>query len=150
MKASLGFTLVAVGILLGGCDYNVKSTRRFRLPQGNAENGKVAFVALNCTSCHTVAGVIDLPKPTVAPEEVVVLGGEVARMRTFGDLLTSIIHPTESISEKMRRVPGGVPRKSPMPVVNDTMTVSQMVDLVTFLQPRYTELPSLEGWYYPM
>jgi hypothetical protein len=29
---------------------------------------------------------------------------------------------------------------SPMPVYNEVMTVSQMIDLVTFLQPHYKKL----------
>lgn len=149
MKTSLWFVVAALALGTAACDFSVKSTRRFHLPQGNAENGKAAFVALKCTACHTVAGV-DLPKPTVAPGSVVVLGGEVARLRTFGDLLTSIIHPTYAISEKMNVPAPKLPVKSPMPVVNDVMTVTQMVDLVTFLQPHYVQLPPPVDWYYPM
>ena len=74
MKTSLGLVLAALAVLTAACDFNLKSTRRFRLPQGNADNGKAAFVALNCTTCHTVSGV-DLPKPTVEPTAVVGLGG---------------------------------------------------------------------------
>lgn len=149
MKALLGWVLVALAVLTAACDFNLKSTRRFRLPQGNAERGRAAFVALNCTGCHTVSGV-DLPKPTVEPGAVVVLGGEVARLRTYGDLLTSIIHPTHSLSEKMPAAAAKAGGTSPMPVVNDRMTVSQMVDLVTFLQPRYIQLPAPVEWYYPL
>ena len=149
MKTSLGLVLAALAVLTAACDFNLKSTRRFRLPQGNADNGKAAFVALNCTTCHTVAGV-DLPKPTVEPTAVVGLGGEVARLRTYGDLLTSIIHPTHALSEKMNPLAVKAAGTSPMPVVNDHMSVTQMVDLVTFLQPRYVELPPPVEWYYPL
>ena len=149
MKASLGFVLAALAVLTAACDYNLKSARRFHLPQGNADNGKAAFVALKCTACHTVTGV-DLPKPTVESASVVVLGGEVVRMRTYGDLLTSIIHPTHSLSEKMNPMAVKAAGTSPMPVVNDLMTVTQMVDLVTFLQPRYIQLPPPVEWYYPL
>ena len=149
MKTSLGVVLTALAVLTAACDFNLKSTRRFRLPQGNADNGKAAFVALNCTTCHTVAGV-DLPKPTVEPTAVVGLGGEVARLRTYGDLLTSIIHPTHALSEKMNPLAVKAAGTSPMPVVNDRMTVTQMVDLVTFLQPRYRQLPPPVEGYYPL
>jgi hypothetical protein len=148
MKIQTGFACAALSLLLAGCGPGVKSTRRFHLPQGNAEKGRAAFIALNCTACHTVNGV-ELPRPTVAAESIVVLGGDVVRMRTYGDLLTSIIHPRFEISEKAKptATPDG---KTTMPVVNDRMTVSEMVDLVTFLQPRYTELPPLQDWYYPL
>lgn len=39
--------------------------------------------------------------------------------------------------------PGPPPAKSPMRVVNDDMTVTQLIDLVTFLQPKYTQLQPL-------
>jgi hypothetical protein len=149
MKARFVLSLAAVGLVLGGCDYGTKSTRSLRLPQGSVENGKIAFVALKCVECHSVAGV-DLPKPTAAPEKVVVLGGEVARLRSIGDLLTSIIHPDYAISEKMRSPGTKLPTKSPMPAVNDVMTVRQMIDLVTFLQPHYKQLPAPLEYNYPL
>ena len=147
MKAEVGIALAALGLFVGGCDSNLKSGRRLHLPQGSAEKGRAAFVALKCTECHSVVGV-DLPKPTAVPEKVVVLGGDVARLRTIGDLLTSIIHPEYALSDKMDPRMPVVAGKSPMPVVNDVMTVAQLVDLVAFLQPRYTRLPPPTDFHY--
>jgi hypothetical protein len=138
--------LVLFGGLLGlsGCS-DSRNLRRFHMPAGNVERGQAAFVALKCTTCHTVTGVPALPPPTVTPASQVVLGGDVIRLRTYGDLLTAIVHPNYSLSEKMRWVPGEAVTRpdSAMPVVNDVMTVTQLIDLVTFLQPRYTELRPL-------
>lgn len=149
MKALIGVVLATLGLVLTGCDSSLKSTSRFRLPQGNAANGKAAFVALKCTECHTLAGV-DLPKPTVPADQVVVLGGEVARLRTIGDLLTSIVHPDYALSEKMPRPKAPAPTKSPMRVMNDQMTVTQLIDLVTFLQPYYKQLPPPIDMHYSL
>lgn len=146
MKIAFTIALAASALLPLGCDANRQSVRRLHLPPGSAENGKVAFVDLKCTECHTVAGV-ELPLPTAKPESVVMLGGEVTRMRTVGDLLTSIIHPSYSISEKMKPTTPK-PAKSPMRPVNDVMTVAQMIDLVAFLQPRYHAMPPAEEYYY--
>jgi len=140
MKALYGVAVATLGLVLAGCDSRLKSTSRFRLPQGSAENGKAAFVALKCTECHTLAGV-ELPKPTAPADTVVALGGEVARLRTIGDLLTSIVHPDYAISEKMPKPKVPIAGKSPMRVLNDQMTVTQLIDLVTFLQPHYKQLP---------
>jgi len=123
----------------------LNSARNLQLPKGNVENGKVAFVDLKCVRCHIIAGV-ELPKPTEASDRIVTLGGDVARLRTIGDLLTSIIHPSAVISEKMPRPDGKKVTESPMPVVNDDMTVTQMIDLVTFLQPRFTQIPPPPTW----
>ena len=147
MNSQLGLCLVVIGLLMGGCD-NLQSGRRLRLPAGSAANGKAAFTTLKCTECHTVVGV-DLPKPTVASDLVVELGGKVPRLRTVGDLLTSIIHPTQSASFKMKRPAAGAPG-SEMPTVNDVMTVSQMVDLVRFLQPQYSEMAPPMDWAYSL
>lgn len=147
MKTLLCITTLAASLLVGGCDVSLKSTRRLRLPQGNAEAGKAAFVSLNCTRCHTVPGV-DLPKPTAPAAEVLALGGNVNRLRTIGDLMTSIIHPNAALSEKMKSTGSAKPGKSPMPEVNDIMTVKEMVDLVTFLQPQFKQLPPPSDWYY--
>lgn len=147
MKTCVGLCLVLAGLLMAGCD-NLQSGRRLRLPKGSAENGKATFIALKCTECHTVVGV-GLPKPTVAPELVVELGGMVPRLRTVGDLMTSIIHPTQAVSIRTRRPAVGGPVLN-MPDQNDTMTVSQLVDLVRFLQPRYTEMVAPMDWTYSL
>lgn len=147
MKTRL-VALLVVALLAGGCDLNPASGRRLRLPAGNAEAGRAAFIELKCTQCHRVAGV-NLPAPASDAPVVVDLGGSVERLRTVGDLMTAIIHPKLAISVKL---PGGTKTadgRSPMPVMNDRMTVAQLIDLVTFLQPRYQLIPPpSEGGYY--
>ena len=148
MKTILAMALAAVVLLGTGCGENLQSASRFELPRGNPEQGKAAFVALNCTECHSVAGVADLPKPTVSEDRVIMLGGEVGRLRTVGDLLTAIVHPSFSISEKMNVPKGKGPVETPMREVNDRMTVRQMIDLVSFLQPQYKQLPPPDNLEY--
>ena len=93
---------------------------------------------MTLTFDNNLDGVPELPAPTVSPERVVVLGGKVAKVRTYGDLVTAIIHPKYEMSEKFTA--RGSFLESPMREVNGTMTVTQMLDIVTFLQPRYREL----------
>lgn len=142
MKTTFILATAALGLLAAGCQKNLQSTRSFHLPAGDASSGKAAFVALNCVGCHTVDGV-DLPKPTATPDKILTLGGKVVRLRTYGDLLTSIVHPDYSLSEAIPVQQRKKMGKSPMPGVNDVMTVQQLVDLVAFLQPRYTQLEPL-------
>lgn len=131
--------------LLAGCDMGPKSGWGFVLPQGDVARGRKAFVEMKCCTCHRVDGVADLPAPTVAPGKVVLLGGEVIRLRTYGDLVTAVIHPSHELTV---RLPGPATKDSAMPQVNDTMTVAQMVDIVTFLHPRYKDLEPTYGQYY--
>jgi len=109
--------------------------------------GKQAFIDLKCYTCHRVDGIADLPPPTQPPEKIVVLGGEVAQVRTYGRLVTAIIHPSQSISEKMITRPDPPSKESPMPSVNEIMTVDQLINLIAFLQPQYRELQPLYEQY---
>jgi L-cysteine S-thiosulfotransferase len=128
--------LMALGLLIGGCGRAPQSGRGFYLPPGNAERGRVAFVDLKCNSCHAVAGV-DLPKPTSTISPIVVLGGEVSRVRSYGDLVTSIIYPSHNLSDLLSPAARQRLATSPMPPLNVVMRVEQLVDVVAFLEPHY-------------
>jgi len=135
--------LIAVA-LFTGCDRNVRMGKGFVFPEGDAGRGKQAFTDLECYNCHRVEGVFDLPAPTASPEKVLVLGGKVAQLRTYGDLVTAIIHPKYELSDKWPgRANAG---ESPMRVSNETMTVTQLLDIVTFLHPKYQELEQLYSY----
>lgn len=125
-----------------GCRPSLRSTRSFRLPDGDPAAGRVAFITLQCSRCHTVAGA-DLPAPHADPLQRLALGGQVARLRTYGDLLTAIVHPARELSDLLPAAQRQQLKQSPMPSFNDTMTVRQLVDLVAFLQPTYGPLEPL-------
>jgi hypothetical protein len=69
----------------------------------------------------------------------VVLGGEVFEIRTDGYLVTSIINPSHELASGYPKervtTPSG---ESRMPDFSDVMTVREVIDLVAFLQSRYT------------
>lgn len=146
MKALLVIVLVAL-FASAGCSKGPQSMRNFRLPEGNSERGRTAFVALKCHECHTVAG-IELPAPAGVRRKPLLLGGDVVRLRTYGDLLTSIVHPAYELSDQLPTRERMEMSKSPMPAVNEAMTVGQMIDLVTFLQPRYRQLEPMYEFDY--
>jgi mono/diheme cytochrome c family protein len=142
----MGLPLLAAVVVLSvvGCDLQ-KSPRGFRLPDGNVDKGREAFVSLQCNSCHTVSEE-NFPAPTSFN---IPLGGESPRIRTYGELVTSIINPSHVISgryrEELRQA-----TQSPMTNFNETMTVAEMIDLVAFLQSRYKLIyPDQRPPYYP-
>lgn len=139
--------VLAAALAAAGCTRGAKSTRSFRLPEGDVARGQAAFVALQCHTCHTVPGVA-LPAPLVAPSDVLALGGDVVRLRTVGDLLTAIVHPAYELSDKLSPEDRRKMRVSRMVSVNDVMTVRQLIDLVAFLQPRYHQLEPLYEQHY--
>jgi mono/diheme cytochrome c family protein len=126
-------------MLAAGCGPASKSARGFRLPDGNIEQGKAAFIALQCHQCHQVEGV-ELPAPECAPPVTVTLGGEVLKVKTYGDLVTSIINPSHRLAAGYEKETIQKDGHSLMKNFNDVMTVNQLIDLVAFLQSRYLEL----------
>ncbi len=108
----------------------------FALPAGDAVAGQATFVKLRCYDCHEIPGV-DLPFGEELDQVRVLLGGESAGATTYDELVTSIINPSHRISAKYTEslvASGGV---SNMTNYNDAMTVSELINLVAFLQLHY-------------
>ncbi len=146
--------MYAIRILLGlslltcivGCTSS-SIDEGFTLPPGNAERGKEAFVRFRCYDCHRIAGV-DLPVGEEPDQVVVELGGKVRRVKNYGDLVTAIINPSHRLAKGYTESRVSQDGKSNMTVYNDVMTVSQLIDIVTFLQAHYELLP-VESTKYP-
>ena len=137
---------VAVLFLLSGCN---PEARGFALPLGNADAGKAAFVRLECTQCHSVAEGVD-KDATGHPDIHFKLGGETTRVRTYGDLVTSIINPNHKISGFIKDANVDAEGNTNMPSHNEVMTVQELVDLTTYLQTTYKIIrPETHGMYYP-
>jgi sulfur-oxidizing protein SoxX len=124
-------------LVAAACAQDPKSAAGFRLPDGDLERGRAAFLTLGCASCHTVPGV-DLPAPTSVAVPPVALGGEVSIVKTDGELVASILLPSHRIAPTLATelTKGGT--VSPMPSnYQDVLSVRQLIDVVAFLQSRY-------------
>lgn len=129
------FVLGTLFALAAGCSPG--ESAGFHLPPGDVAAGKAAFRSLGCIECHSVLGETDLPAPT-APTRME-LGGKLYRVTTYGQLVTSIIHPSHSISDRAPqevRTAGSTTMRN----FNDSMTVTQLIDLVSFLHSKYSKL----------
>lgn len=139
--------------LLSCSDKEAKMGKGFRLSDGDVEAGKVAFSELKCTNCHTVEGA-SLPVVAMSPGVEFPLGGEVRKVKRYGELVTAIIQPQHVVSPKYRNSLEKGLRKgavSPMPEFNETMTVRQLTDIVSFLHAHYSEKsPEYEPYPYYM
>lgn len=148
MKRMIAALLCAAA--LSGC--GPKSGLGFRLPDGDAERGKQAFVGLRCNACHKVEGT-DVPFSDSGAASVA-LGGRTVRVKTYGELVTSIINPSHRIAPGYapEQVTHGGQSLMTAAYLNDVMTVQQLIDLVAFLQARYQVMPppvSPYGYEYP-
>lgn len=109
----------------------------FSLPEGNAVRGQEAFVYLQCHSCHTIAGVELQQDAHQAEPPSVELGGPVTRVKTYGQLVTAIINPSHKLASGYPVDDVSEDGESIMPVYNGVMTVQELIDIVSFLQPQY-------------
>ena len=125
-----------------------KSARGFSLPDGDTAQGQATFVTLQCHACHTVAGV-DLPDLDHEPETPIALGGQVSRVKTYGELVTSIINPSHRLAKGYAQDLVAEDGQSKMKNYNDVLTVSQLINLVAFLEDHY-ELEEYDPTEYPM
>jgi hypothetical protein len=139
--------LVLLTTLLAGC--GPKSPLGFSLPNGSSTRGQTAFVELRCTSCHEIEG---LGLEYGGGPAHVTLGGKTTRIRTEGELVTSIINPSHKLSPRYKEEQVAVNGQSIMSLayLNDVMTVQQLIDLVAFLQSTYQIAPPPVPAYWPV
>ena len=142
MKQIFLTPLFILVFLLASCDFGVNSGRGFSLPEGNVDKGRVTFLELECNACHSV-GDIERVAGSEGPDINVKLGGRVTSIKTYGDLVTSVINPSHKTSRRFVKqnaaAEGG---ELKMVVYNEIMTVQQLVDLVTYLETNYQAVPA--------
>lgn len=111
----------------------------FALPEGDTDKGQQLFVSYGCISCHTVTD-MDLPRPDVEGPVSVRLGGRASKVKTYPELVTSIVNPSHRFAPGYREEEVSAEGRSLMTVYNDVMTVTELIDLVAFLESRYERL----------
>ncbi|NNC38585.1 MAG: c-type cytochrome [Acidimicrobiales bacterium] len=129
-------SLILMSALLAGCNMGPKSSYGFTLPDGDAAVGKDVFTAMSCNGCHSVAGMPEL-REGFDPELKVVLGGKTTRIKSYGELVTSIINPSHKLARGYKDEDVSIEGMSKMTNYNDVLTVSELIDLVAFLQAQY-------------
>ena len=151
-KIGLAGMLAIVTLLaLAACTGDAKPVKGFVLPQGDIAQGEQVFIDFNCHGCHTIPN-IEFPETEFEPPFILEIGGEVYRVKNYGELLTAIVNPDHIISMKYRAMLEQADREaiiSPMPYYGEHMTVAELIDLVEFLHAQYTKLqPQYYRGYY--
>lgn len=134
------FILLSSLVLLA-CNQGAQSPRGFSLPEGDSENGRAVFAKYQCQDCHRIAGQDAPEEATYIIAKPIVLGGTSARIKTYGELVTSIINPSHKLTPRQPLSLTSKNGESLMRVVNDELTVAELVDLVAYLQPLYKVMP---------
>ena len=152
LKIALVITLCAITLgVLSACSDEGKPVKGFVLPGGDIPQGEQVFVDFNCHGCHTIPDV-EFPEVDFTPPFILEIGGEVYRVKNYGELLTAVVNPDHIISPKyiaMLDRAGREAEISPMPYYGEEMTVAELLDLVAFLHAQYTRLqPQYYRGYY--
>jgi len=140
MRRTWLVSLVFLTIASLACSAGRKGSAGFRLPDGDPVKGRAVFVDYRCHACHVVAGE-DFPAPVAQPPVPVELGGRVPVAITDGELVTSIIHPSHRLAGWVQPAAVRTGGLSRMGDLSEGMSVRELIDLVAFLQSRYTVVP---------
>jgi len=145
------FLLAAMLLAVSACSEEGRPVKGFVLPEGDIAQGEQVFIDFNCHSCHTIPGT-EFPEVEFKPPFILEIGGEVYRVRRYGELLTAIVNPDHIISPKYIAMLNRADRDaiiSPMPYFGEDLTVAELIDLVAFLHAQYTKLqPQYYRGYY--
>lgn len=140
--------LLSIVLTLGlqACKPGPESLIGFSLPKGDAVEGEKVFMKYQCLACHNLEGfAYDMVNKEFEPP--VLLGGTSIRVTTYADLVTSVINPSHKLTRNYQLALIQHDGVSKMLVFNDVMTVTELINLVTFLQPKY-KVPHDEYSYY--
>jgi len=131
-----GLIVGVVTAWVAACSTTSSSTRELALPEGDPEAGKKVFVESQCSFCHAVVGVDDLPEPIAQPPVPFQLGSERPEL-TDGQIVRSVVDPSHFVSDEYPKSLVQVGGDSRMPAYRNTLTVQQLIDLVSFLRSAY-------------
>ena len=138
MNSRQMLTIILAGaFLLGACDREARmASTGFRLPDGDPQAGREAFIYMQCHQCHTIEG-MELPIIPGQEPPYVELGGKVTAVKTYGQLITAVIYPSHKLARGYAEEVVSEEGVSNMYVYNEHMTVQELIDIVMFLQPQY-------------
>ncbi|MFT4941291.1 MAG: sulfur-oxidizing protein SoxX [Paraglaciecola sp.] len=134
--------LSILSVFLISCNTGPDSPRGFSLPQGDVSKGETVFSKYKCLACHSLSGFED-DSIIKEFEQPIRLGGTSSIVKTYAQLVTAVINPSHELAPRAIRLESVVDEngKSKMRVFNDVMTVTELIDLVAFLQPQYKVKP---------
>ncbi len=131
-------SLISLGLI--SCDLGPESPRGFSFPKGDSNQGTLVIAKYQCLSCHQIK---DLDKGNVIdnPELNIPLGGKSTKVKTYAELVTSVINPSHKIVKSYPKDSYSTDGKSKMKNFNEEMTINELINLVTYLETKYELIP---------
>jgi mono/diheme cytochrome c family protein len=138
MNSTILLVPIFLSLSLLACSQSADSPEGFSLPKGDIGKGKAVFKKYQCLACHSLEGYEDNAVP-IKLENPIVLGGTSYKVKTYAQLVTAIINPSHKIVTQTQALSDVTNEdgSSKMQRYNDIMTVTELTDLVAYLQPKY-------------
>ena len=133
--------------LLSGCNVGGEWQNEIHLPAGDAARGEELFASVGCVSCHAV-GDAAFEGSAVAEGVRVRLGSQTGRRMSYGQLVTSVVNPSHRLAPQYFSENITQEGESLMANYNDALTVTQLTDIVAFLETHYEDVLR-PGFQYP-
>ncbi len=138
-------------LLMSAC--SDQPQRGFSLPEGDAQAGQLLFEQYECIECHTIAGSDPSGNESKLTENdsiSIELGGAKKQAQSYADLITSVINPNHRIAkgydlEDITDEDGD----SKMTYYNSVMAVDELIDIVSYLESKYTVIDKPYTHYQP-
>ena len=133
--------------LLSGCNVGEEWQNQVHLPAGDATRGEALFASVGCVRCHAVGdGEFGDAAETGAVR--VRLGTKTGGRMSYGQLVTSVVNPSHRLAPQYFSENITKDGESLMANYNDVLTVTQLTDLVAYLQTHYEDVLR-PGFQYP-
>jgi len=133
--------LFAILLTIAGAD-------ELRLPVGDPDQGLKALVNLRCIHCHTIKNT-PIQDGELGKRLDLTLGAELRFVRSYPDLITAITNPRHVVQKQYSQLLDPAQQAEAEPFMLDlttTMTVRQLIDLVSFLDQIYAaNLPTYKA-----
>jgi mono/diheme cytochrome c family protein len=145
---SYGLILLASVIsLLSGCNIGEEWQNEIHLPAGDAARGEALFASVGCVRCHVV-GDAEFEGGAEAGAVRVRLGSKTGRRMSYSQLVTSVVNPSHRLAPQYFSENITKDGESLMANYNDALTVTQLTDVVAYLQTHYEDVLR-PGFQYP-
>jgi mono/diheme cytochrome c family protein len=140
MRSAYKLILLASVIgFLSGCNVSEEWRNQIHLPSGDATNGEALFASVGCAGCHAV-GDDEFEGGAEAGSVRVRLGSKTGRRMSYGQLVTSIVNPSHRLAPQYFSENITKDGESLMVNYNDALTVTQLTDVVAYLQTHYEDV----------
>ena len=133
--------------LLASCNVGDEWQNEVHLPAGDAARGEELFASVGCVSCHAV-GDAGFDDSADMDGVRVRLGSQTGRRMSYGQLVTSVVNPSHRLAPQYFSENISRDGESLMANYNDALSVTQLTDIIAFLQMHYEDVLR-PGFQYP-